>query len=309
MKKIIPILICFILVSGLFGESATTILPLLFYQTNNLDGLKSSFYGGGLVLNHLKDKEDASIEPEGFSSQFTYIMDNQKENSVWEQNKNTLNQIFFQGVYKTGNHQGILIAQDNSDKPFSSKYGTTLAAAYGYQLCDNQKWSCYVGGGLFMAPVQIGTLTLPVIPLPIVRAAYKSEQVYAAFDFLGSPSLNCLFFTQNHFRVAVNLQCNGLSSVRDISGQIALKYYFFPEHDILQVLNLQLGVENTVMSYGLKDDRTYRSQNWGAFAAFDAGVLKIFAGYSFDGQQKINDIIEKHTGEGWYFSTQVMFVF
>lgn len=309
MKKLFIFFSVILFTVALYGESKAVTMPVLFFQKNNFEGLNSLFYGGGIFFNYLKDKDDLSVEPEGLSVQLTYIMDYQEENALWETHKNTFNEISFQGVYNSGNHQVLLIAQDTNENPFSSRKGTVLAAGYGYQLCDNKKWSCVIGGGLFMIPVQLGSVSLPVVPLPIMRAAYKTDQVYATFDFLGNPALNCMLFTQNHLRLAANLQVTGLSSLRDISGQVAFRYYFLPEHEIWQVLNLQLGLENTVMPYTLKNEKNYTSQNWGIFTAIDVTVIKIQAGYSFDGVQKIDNKVTGKTGQGWYCSVQAAFVF
>lgn len=308
MKKIVLLFTTLILSCALFAQNKTSVMPVLTYQTTQLEELKSSSYGGGLIFNNLWTSDENPLDMKSFTVQFTYLLDNLKAKAVLDENKMFFHQMSLNGMYHSGKHDLAVFASASGNKPFSSMKGLSLGTTYIYHIFDNQKWAFNIGGGLFFTQIQIGNVTIPVIPLPIFSASYTNSFLTSSLSFMGAPSLSISLFNKSPLRFSAAVQMAGFTSISDLSGHASIRYYFLPEHPLLKILNVQLGVERTVKSYLITNEKndvnSYGASNWGIYGAFDASVLTIKAGYLFEGNQKYNLKDAGKTGQGWYCSIQ-----
>lgn len=313
-KRTIIISLALLLIPNLFSNeinnknSKTNYTPVGVYWSDITDNLKTYSYGGSFLVNHINDLEDIDlINPDGFSVMAGYYQE--LDEYYGSDESNLFHTINFNSDVRF-NRNKIAIAFNSANKePFSTLSGTSGYITYGREFFDNKKLSLIIGGGLFMSKMELGDITLPVIPLPICSFTYNTDDYFVSLEFTGGLNLNFLLFNQNSFRIRGSLWTNGLRSFRDICGDISLRYYPLKDHELLQVMNFMVGIANNAVQFGMPNDDLYEYQNYTIYGGFDMAALTIKAGYDFSGIQMLNSEKKNENGKGWFINVNALWQF
>jgi hypothetical protein len=288
------------------NSKVVQIVPLVQYENLSLTAQSVQSLSAGLLIN-------------GTDYQFTGLY----TQHVFEEPL----QYGFPRLYHTidtlldkrqGRNQYIGIFQSESDLPVSGGINTFQAGAlYGYEMIHRPKLSLVLGGGIAVGNFGLktpGGKNVPVIPVPLVRMNYYSDWLYANFEFITAPNLSFILAPRGHMRLTGDLRMGQLRDRRDFIFELALAYRPYSDQDEHgDFFGLSIGITNNnygAFKLGDKGEEEsievhYRS----LFAAVDVSVLKISAGYAFDGRLLYRETQEEDLGEGYFISVQAMYPF
>jgi len=219
---------------------------------------------------------------------------------------------------KKGRHQYLGIFKSASDQPVSGGINTYQAAAvYGYEMINKPHLSFMLGGGLAVGNFGIETSdgkNWPLVPVPLVRVNYHTDWLDTKFEFMTSPNLNFTLAPRGHVRLNGDFRMDQFRDERDLIYEVALEYRPYSEQDKLgDFAGVSLGIKND--NYGAfqlgneADDESLEVHYKSLYAAVDVSVLKISAGYAFDGRALYREKLKQDMGEGYYVSVQAMYPF
>jgi hypothetical protein len=212
---------------------------------------------------------------------------------------------------KQDRHQYVAIFKSESDKPVSGGINTYEGAlAYGYEMIHDSNLSLVLGGGLAVGNFGIETSdgdNWPIIPVPLVRVNYQSDLIDAKFEFLTSPNLSFTLWPKERIRLTGDVRMDQYRDLRDIIFECALEYRLFSEQETMgDFAGLSIGFKND--SYGAfqlgdeEDEESLEVHYYSIFATVDVSLLKISAGYAFEGRSLYREEQEENLGGGFYIS-------
>lgn len=207
---------------------------------------------------------------------------------------------------RDGRRQLVLLFKSESDRPVAGGWETFQAATvFGYEVVVRPRVSLVLGGGLALSDYGIeledGTVW-PLIPVPFVRATWRSELLEASFDFVTGPNLNLTLAPERRTRLSADLRIDQFRDVRDLIFEVALSHRF-----------LSVGLKNDTFGF-VPGDPDVRSAETSpvevhylaAFGALDFGVLQLSGGYAFEGRQRYGESTTADWGDGYFLSVQAM---
>jgi hypothetical protein len=219
---------------------------------------------------------------------------------------------------KKGRHQYLGIFKSASNQPISGGINTYQAAAvYGYEMINKPHLSLVLGGGLAVGNFGVETEdgdNWPVIPVPLVRVNYHTEWLDTKFEFLTSPNLSFTMAPKDRLRLTGDLRMDQFRDARDLIYQVELAYRPGPEKDVFgDISGISIGFKNDnfgAFNLGHKDDKESIEVHYNAlFATVDISVLKMTAGYAFDGRALYRETVKQDLKEGCYVAVQAMIPF
>ncbi|PLX93965.1 MAG: hypothetical protein C0619_03795 [Desulfuromonas sp.] len=214
-----------------------------------------------------------------------------------------------------GRHQYLGIFKSESDQPVSGGINTyQTAAVYGYEVIDKPDLSLVLGGGIAVGNFGVETSdgeNWPLIPVPLVRVNYHTDWLDTRFEFLTSPTLSFTMAPKSRMRLNGDFRMDQSRDSRDLIYEVALEYRPYSEQDKRgDFAGVSIGVKND--NYGAfnlgneGEDETLEVHYNSIFAAVDVSVLKITAGYAFDGRALYRETQKQDLGEGLFLSVQAM---
>jgi hypothetical protein len=286
-------------------------IPLVKYDNLSLDSQKIHSPGIGLVImsenimfvgfytQHLFDKKLLYNYPDKYHS-IDILIDASKDR-----------------------HQYLGIFKSESDQPVYGGLKTfQIALGYGYELIRNKNLSLVLGGGVAISDFGIEVSDgkpLPVIPVPLIRAKYESQFIKTKFEFLTGPNFDLTIGPQSQFRFVNECRLDQFRDIRDLIFESTLNYRFFPiDHQMGDFAGIAVGIKND--NYGAfdlgehnknypEDDETFETHYNSVFGVLDLTLLKIIAGYAFNGRELYREEDTEDTGEGYFLSIEGMFQF
>ena len=204
---------------------------------------------------------------------------------------------------------GILAA--NGQVPFSSITTLTAGLMYSRQIVKTDNISFTAGAGIIVADLglNINDVDIYCIPLPVFSFNYNNDYLSTGISMMGMPSLSLSLFPKSIVRFNGSCGLAGFSSVRDITFDCALVYYPLFYTNAKEFLSVSAGVMNTVNSSFLKDKTKYSFQYYSVYGEINASLVKLRAGYNFDGEKRINKDVKGEMYKGLFASVQAMFMF
>jgi len=219
---------------------------------------------------------------------------------------------------KDGRDQYLGIFKSQSDKPVSGGINTFQAAAvYGYEMIDEPHLSVVLGGGIAVGNFGVKTpdgKNWPIIPVPLARVNYHGDWIDAKFEFLTSPNLSFTIAPKGHVRLTGDVRMDQMRDSRDIIYEVALAYRPYSVQDEMgDFVGVSLGIKNNnygAFQLGHKDEKESIETHYKAvFVELDVSVLKLTAGYAFDGRSLYRETQKQDLGKGMYMSIQAMYPF
>lgn len=219
---------------------------------------------------------------------------------------------------KHGRDQYIGFFKSESDKPVSGGINTyQTAVVYGYEIINKAKMSLVLGGGIAVGNFGIKTpdgKNWPLIPVPLLRMNYHSDWLDAKFEFVTSPNLSFTLAPKDRVRLTGDFRMDQMRDSRDLIYEVALIYRpYSDQYEMGDFAGLSMGFKND--NYGAfklgheGEDESLEAHYKALFVAIDVTVLKITAGYVFDGRLLYRETEKQDMGEGYYISVQGMYPF
>jgi len=217
-----------------------------------------------------------------------------------------------------GRNQYIGIFKSESDQPVSGGINTyQVAAVYGHEMIHEPNISFVLGGGIALGNFGVKTSdgkNWPLIPVPLVRVNYHTDMLEAKFEFLTSPNLSFTLAPKNRLRLTGDFRMDQFRDSRDLIFEVALAYRLYSDQaEMGDFAGLSIGFKNGnygAFKLGHKgEDESLEVHYKSLFVAIDVSVLKITAGYAFDGRTLYRETEKKDVGEGSYISVQGMYPF
>lgn len=219
---------------------------------------------------------------------------------------------------KDGRDQYIGIFKSESDQPVSGGINTFQAAAvYGYEMIREPHLSFVLGGGIAVGNFGLKTSdgkNWPLIPVPLVRMNYQSHWLDAKFEFLTSPNLGFTLAPKDRVRLTGDFRMDQMRDSRDFIFELALAYRPYSGQDEKgDFAGLSIGFKNDnygAFQLGHKDEKESIEVHYKTvFVEIDVSVLKITAGYAFDGRILYRETQQQDMGKGSFLSVQGMYPF
>lgn len=210
-------------------------------------------------------------------------------------------------------HQYLAIFKTESDQPVYGGWHTlTGALSYGYKVIYQDDFSLTLGGGLGLGDFGIeydGGKTWPLIPVPLIRLQYHKPWLDASFDFITSPNLSMTLGPESRLRFVGDLRFDQLRDERDLIFETSLAWRFFsPDSPKGDFAGISAGIKSDNYTSYLGDkDEIYEMQYYAAFASIDITLLKLTAGYQFNGRELYREELQYDTQDGIYLSLQAMY--
>ena len=219
---------------------------------------------------------------------------------------------------KDGRDQYLGIFKSESDQPVNGGINTfQTAAVYGYEMISQPHLSVVLGGGIALGNFGVktpGGKNWPLIPVPLARVNYHTDWLDAKFEFLTSPNLSFTLAPKGHVRLIGDVRMDQMRDSRDIIYEVALAYRPYSAQDEMgDFAGVSLGFKNNnygAFQLGHQDEKESIEVHYKAvFVEVDVSVLKITAGYAFDGRSLYRETEKQDLGKGKYLSIQAMYPF
>jgi hypothetical protein len=308
MKKIIT-LILLLVVAG-FVTTATAInpknlhyIPLSSWQLQSLGSQQLSSPAVGLII------QEDDLQIIGFYQTHKF---NKALDFDFPQEYHSLS---FMLEKKVNRHQYISFFSSDSDQPVSGGLHTFQAASvWGYSLLTGQKLELILGGGIGISDFGIELANgdpLPIIPLPLIRAKYRSSLLAAACDFITGPSFELLFAPERQIRLKSELRIDNLRDLRDLIFDLSLHYRFFAkDHALGDFAGISVGLKNDNLSFDLAEKNdVYDLHYYALYGEIDFTLLKVTAGHSFKNREMYREQDKFELEDGFFFAIQALYQF
>lgn len=209
-------------------------------------------------------------------------------------------------------HQYLAFFKSESDYPVAGGVRTfQTVAVYGYEVVRRERLALILGGGLAFSDFGIETAAgdpWPLIPVPLVRAAWESRLLNANLDFITSPNLNLTLAPHNRLRVSLETRFDRLRDERDIIFEGALVYRLLdPTHPMGDIAGVSLGIRSDSLTFDRSgEDQSLELHSYALFSALDLTLLTVSGGYLFDSRLRYGDGATAAAGDGWFFSVSAL---
>ena len=150
--------------------------------------------------------------------------------------------------------------------------------------------------------------------MPLVRVNYHTDWLDTKFEFITSPNLSFTLAPRDRVRLTGDFRMDQFRDARDLIYEVALEYRPYSEQkEQGDFAGVSIGFKND--NYGAfklgneGEDESLEVHYNSLFAAIDVSVLKITAGYAFDGRSLYRETQKQDMGEGFFISVQAMYPF
>lgn len=229
-------------------------------------------------------------------------------------NKNSLELV---ADIKTRRHQYLAVLKGEFEQFSKMELGDfQVGGAYGYQWLTQPQFSVVLGAGLFVAghSAQGEESGLALMPIPLIRINHQSDWVAAQFEFLGSPSIAATLAPKQKLRIKLNANMDQIGSWDDLAHDVAIAYRPFAQTSAIDdFAELAVGFKRdafaTLDGKSGNEFSQRKLQYHAIYSELDLSLLKLTAGFAYEGQMRNADKTEAQLAEGFYFSVQGMYAF
>lgn len=206
-------------------------------------------------------------------------------------------------------HQFMLMGSTSGETVFKDLSTSVGLLGYTYQFIktDHVNFQLGLGVAAMGAGVKIGEFTLYAMPLPMLNLSYNSKIFNGTLSYMGSPSLDVVFFPKSMFRLKGNCTVGGFSSISDIGFDCSVACYPFVK-TAGDFLSVSAGVCTNGSSYIYGDNNKLTYISYCAYGEINASALVIRAGWNFSGDKIINKETHPYNG-GLFLKVQAMYAF
>ncbi len=213
--------------------------------------------------------------------------------------------FLFDGKTERGNW--LLLFSSSSDEPACGGLRTFQAAGvYGRSLIEGQRGSLVLGGGLAVSDFGIENAEgepWPLIPVPFLRASFRTSLLSSSFDFITGPNLTIVLLPERKMRLVGDFRMDEFRDARDLIFETFLRYQ-------LGFAGISVGFKNDALSFDLGEEEERLEVHYHAiFACVDLAVLKLSVGYAFDARERYREEYTRDSGEGLFLSLQGLYQF
>ena len=214
---------------------------------------------------------------------------------------------------RSARHRYLAAFQSRSDQPVVGGVRTFQAAAvYGYEVVQQPRFSLVLGGGLAVSDFGIETAggdPWPVIPVPLIRAAWESPLLNAGLDFITGPNVNLTLAPQSRFRATLDARLDQLRDERDLLFEGALVYRFFtPEHPMGDLAGVSVGIKSDAYEFAREaKDESLELHYYAFFGTLDLTLLTLSGGYAFDSRLRYRERVSAFAGDGWFICVSALY--
>ncbi len=213
--------------------------------------------------------------------------------------------VLFDGKTERGNW--LLLFSSSSDEPAYGGLRTFQAAGvYGWKLIEGQRGSLILGGGLAVSDFGIENADgepWPLIPVPFLRASFRTSLLSSSFDFITGPNLNIVLMPERKVRLVGDFRMDEFRDARDLIFETYLLYQ-------LGFAGISVGFKNDALSFDLgEEDERLEVHYHALFACVDLAVLKLSAGYAFDARERYREEYTRDIEAGLFLSLQGLYQF
>jgi len=214
-----------------------------------------------------------------------------------------------------GRHQWLSSFKTQSDHPEQGGWGNKqVTILYNYQTLVRKDFDLRLGAGFalgdFGIQMEDGS-SWPLIPVPYLGILYNTPLLTADFSFVVGPNLSFTLFPEGNIRITGEGGLNNFRDIRDLEFTTAFHYRFFDKDSSQQdITGISAGISNTSLGFiegGTKE--TYELQYYSFFTELDLTLLKITGGYTWDGQERLDNQPLGKVGAGYFLNLQAMYQF
>lgn len=283
-------------------DEALNYIPLLGYEHLALGSQSVHSPSGGLIV---KNKDTTIL---GLYSYHNFLDDFQIESP------DEYHSIDFLYNTKKDRHEFLSVFKSSSDKPVSGGLHTFQSAAvYGYEFIANSSFSLTAGGGLAVSDFGIdladGT-PWPLLPVPFVRAKYKSSAFNIVLDFITGPNISTTVAPKSKVRLETELRIDRFRDSRDLLFDCALAYRFFPaDHEYGDFAGISAGLKSDELNFDVSNNDPTAVQYYAAYGKLDITLLQLTAGYTFAGIERHGEEEVLSLGDGFFINLQALYQF
>ncbi len=214
---------------------------------------------------------------------------------------------------RNARHRYLGFFKSESDRPVVGGLRTfQAAAAYGYEVVQQPGFSLVLGGGLAVSDFGIETADgnpWPLLPVPLIRAAWESRLLSANLDFITGPNLGLTLAPQSRLRATLDARLDKLRDERDLFFEGALVYRFFDsDHPMGDLAGVAVGMKSDAFEFALEaEDESLELHYYALFGTVDLALLKLTGGYAFDSRVRYRERTTESAGDGWFISVSALY--
>lgn len=230
-------------------------------------------------------------------------------------------QLMVDGAHARHRYLGFF--KSESDRPVIGGLQTfQMAAVYGYEVVQLPRFSLVLGGGLAVNDFGIETAggdPWPLLPVPLVRAAWESRLLKANLDFITGPNVHLTLVPQSRLHATLDARVDQLRDERDLIFEGALVYRLFaPDHRfgmLSDLAYLAVGIKSDVHEFNLgagtkagtgSGDESLELHYYALFGRIDLTLVTVSGGYAFDSRVRYRESVSESSGEGWFISVSAL---
>ena len=287
--------------SELQAESELQVIPVTQYELISLESQTVHSPGGGVI-----------VIGENFLLAGVYSQHLFTQNLDFDY-PDTYHSIEMIADVARSRHRYLGGVKSESNRPVVGGLRTFQAAAlYGYELVQQPRFSLVLGGGLAVSDFGIdgpGGKPWPLLPVPLIRAAWELPLLHANLDVITGPNLSLTLAPQRQLRATLDARIDNLRDERDIIFEGALVYRFLgPEHPLGDLAGVAVGVKSDTIEFDLEtQDDSLELHYYALFGTIDLTVLTISGGYAFNTRVRYQERVTASPGDGWFISVNALF--
>ncbi|MDR0718324.1 MAG: hypothetical protein LBF78_01710 [Treponema sp.] len=202
--------------------------------------------------------------------------------------------------------------RSSSDEPVYGgiqTFQTTIG--YGYEFVRTESLSLTLGASIMAPEFDIGSITVPVFPMPFIKFDFTSSWINLSFNWTTSPELDVVIAPESKIRMNGTFSMEGFSGIRDFLFECTLWYRFFNKEDKLgDFAGIGAGIKNDSINFDLGEkDRMYDMGYYSVFGTIDVSFLEISGGYIFRSWELYDGTTEQSSGNGYFISARLTYRF
>ncbi|TVQ98232.1 MAG: hypothetical protein EA403_14205 [Spirochaetaceae bacterium] len=283
------------------ADSGLQVIPLAQYQMLSLESQKIHSPGAGVIV------VGESLFLAGLYNRHSFTQDLDFDYP------DTYHSIELMADGRSARHRYMGAFQSRSNRPVVGGLRTFQAVAvYGYEVVQQPRFSLVLGGGLAVSDFGIETSggnPWPILPVPMMRAAWESRLLNANLDFITGPNLGLTLAPQSRFRATADVRIDQLRDERDLFFEGALVYRFFsPDHPMGDLAGVAVGIKSDAYEFTREaEDESLELHYYALFATVDLTLLKLSGGYAFDSRLRYRERVTESAGDGWFISVSALY--
>ena len=290
------------------GDFRNFFVPDLSFQALQI-GEKDGVFSPSASLRYIRTKKDGveSSQPDSLMVAASYTP-NIFTAGLGKDNVRYLHSLSMMGSVGFGKNNLLVLVSSDGEVLFSDIRTIFGGLLYTHEFFKNDSFSLSLGAGLVVGDlgIKIRGVNIYVIPLPMFSLSYSSDILDASLSLLG---LNLTLFPKKMFRFEGQCAITRFDSIRNLTFDCKLVYYPLHNTEAGDFLAVAAGVMNEETSFSLRDKDKYGWQYYCVYGEVDASLVRIKAGYHFNGKNLLDDEPVSDLHKGFFASIQAMYFF